>query len=282
MTDTYADAEARKKRKGDPYGFSPFWSPSGGLPFNEPAGFTPIVHVDFSLAITPGATDAAGWRTQNDAGVLSRGADGTDKPYGNAFYLNKLFPSGMASGVGAGNFFPSGAPITGVIPTASDVTKRLYVRTLFYVSSNWVANITVNKDEYFILTRQTGGAEGNGFYTGLYAGSGAGPLTMGYGVQTTLDTRTLSPNLGSGVVSRGAWHIRELVLQQNTGTNLDGAVDSWLDYVKTHHYTNVGISENATLKTWDIQLSDVYGGLGPAVPADQNIRIGDLYMSVGT
>ena len=96
------------------------------------------------------------------------------------------------------------------------------------------------------------------------------------GPTSTVTTRCCGPT-ATAEITRGVWHLLELVAVGNTAGNMDGSVDWWLDGVHVGSYA-VQWQTGATF--WSrIHGTTIWGGTGQIVPALQWVEWDHMYIS---
>jgi hypothetical protein len=227
---------------------------------NEPSGLTLISDRHFQ------AFNEAGW-TDYKAGNFSLVPDAT-APQAQATVGQVLYPAG----------FPGGTePVNLYVPLGNRST--MYLAFWFKMSPNFYGhpNSSVNK----IFHIWIGGV--NRVYV---AAMGAGNISS-FQPQVRLQqvptqaNLNLGPNLvPSASMVRDRWYKWEIVLHANTPGVADGTVEMWLNGVKIASYTNVQFVAPGQGNTWEtINWAPTWGGTGATVPADQWMRMNEIYLS---
>ena len=179
-----------------------------------------------------------------------------------------LYPAGFGGGT---------EPVNLYVPLGNRAT--LYLSFWLKISPNFYGhpNSSVNK----IFHIWIGGV--NRVYL---AAMGAG-TTASFQPQVRLQqvpaqgNYNLGPNLvPSTAMVRDRWYKWEVVLRTNTPGVADGSVEFWLNGVKVASYPAVQFVAAGQGNTWEsINWAPTWGGTGGVVPADQWMRMNEIYLS---
>ena len=227
---------------------------------NEPAGMSLIGDRLFL------ARDEAGWtdyRAGNFSLVADRGAPG-----GRATVGQVLYPAGFEGGTEPVNLY---APL-------GDRTT-LYLAFWLRMSPNFYGhpNSSVNK----IFHIWIGGA--NRVYLAVMGSGRAASFEPQIRLQRVPEQASynLGPNLVPGTsLLRDRWYKWEVVLRANTPGVADGSVEFWVDGARVARHTHVRFVARGERARWEsINWAPTWGGVGGRVPADQWMRISEIYLS---
>ncbi|HEX2780582.1 MAG TPA: Ig-like domain-containing protein [Gemmatimonadaceae bacterium] len=228
---------------------------------NEPAGLTLISDRHFA------AFNEAGW-TDYYATNLSFVADPT-APQSQPTVGQVRYPAGFAGGTEPVNLY-----------TQLGGRHTLYLAFWFKMSPNFYGhpNSSVNKLFHIWIG-------GSNRVTLAVMGSGTTPSFQPQvrlqQIPVSGGAINLPPNVvSSAQVVRDRWYKWELVLRANTPGVSDGSVEFWLDGAKIASYPNMQFVGAGQGNTWDtINWAPTWGGTGGVVPADQWMRMSEIYLS---
>jgi uncharacterized protein YjdB len=255
-------------------------SSTGSHP-NEPAGSTTLNQLTFDT-LPPASYDASitpGWLADNRSGNLSVVADASSP--GKTSNVGQIrFPGGFPSGAAPAQVWTY-SPLDPQM--WSKAPKTIYISFWLKVSSNWYGNASsANKVIYAFINNtpsaviEMGGHE-NGPLQPEIVVQGVQSIT---GVPLSGGGAVLKPNVATAdTISRGAWHFVEVVLGANSTGAADGTIQWWFDGHLSGSYANV-VQWTTTQHQWEWMTWDpIYGGSGPAVPANQFMWMKNLYVS---
>jgi hypothetical protein len=83
------------------------------------------------------------------------------------------------------------------------------------------------------------------------------------------------------VLSRGNWHFIENVVDFNSRGEVNGSVKTWVDGALVASATGIKATYDGTLRATGIELTNVWGGGGTPIAADNYYRFKDFYVSGG-
>jgi hypothetical protein len=83
------------------------------------------------------------------------------------------------------------------------------------------------------------------------------------------------------VLSRGQWHFIENVAVLNARGQLDGSIKTWIDGVLVVQGSGIKVAYDGTQRFTGLELTNVWGGGGTAIAADNYYRFKDIYVSGG-
>ena len=238
---------------------------SGSGSFNEPGGMTLISERAFNAL-----NEDPLWTDENPA-IIATDATAPASP---SKVWRGNYPTGFVGGSGPANSWLE----------YSFRPRTAYVRWYFKYSSNWYGNTSAGINKMFYVWT-------NSDVPSMVieaSGSGTGPLRLrmagqdilkggaGHGDAQNPDwDQNLVPNFE---ITRGAWHMGEIVIVGNTAGNADGTIDGWIDGVHVTSYTGIQFRNAAAL--WgNMNLDPVYGGGASVVPATQTWDLDHFYMS---
>ncbi len=236
--------------------------PSGSV--NEPTGLTMINSRGFAKL-----NEDNMWEDENPAKIAVDAA----APESPSTVWRAVYPTGFVGGSGPANSWL-------YIPRM----RTIYIRWYFKYSSNWYGNTASSINKMFYVWT-------NGTVPSMVieaSGSGTGPLKLrmagqdivkggsGYGDANNPDwPQNVTPSF---VITRGEWHMGEIVLVGNTSGSANGSFDAWIDGQHLTHFTNIQYIPGNAL--WgDINVDPVYGGGASVVPATQTWDLDHFYIS---
>ena len=236
--------------------------PSGSV--NEPTGLTMINSRGFAKL-----NEDNMWEDENPAEIAVDAA----APESPSTVWRAVYPTGFVGGSGPANSWL-------YIPRM----RTIYIRWYFKYSSNWYGNTASSINKMFYVWT-------NGTVPSMVieaSGSGTGPLKLrmagqdivkggsGYGDANNPDwPQNVTPSF---VITRGEWHMGEIVLVGNTSGSANGSFDAWIDGQHLTHFTNIQYIPGNAL--WgDINVDPVYGGGASVVPATQTWDLDHFYIS---
>ena len=238
--------------------------PPGTGATNEPAGMTVISSRGFNAL-----NDSPLWTDENPAKI----ALDASAPRSPSQVWRAVYPTGFAGGSAPANSWLEFSPHP----------RIAYVRWYFKYSSNWYGNGTGINKMFYVWTNANAPSVviiAKGAKTGALALRIAGQDILkggaGYGDAQNPDW---DPNLApSATISRGQWHMGEVILVGNTSGAANGSIDGWIDGVHVTSYS--GIQFRSANAVWgDVNVDPVWGGIGGSVPATQTFDIDHFYMS---
>jgi hypothetical protein len=208
---------------------------------NMPTGFKPLTDESF------GASLRRNWfLIWNDAGNGSMIVD-VSSPFSPGRVFQVKYPAGFVAGE---------APATLVYDLGR--IRNVFVGIWWKASAGWQGHESnVNKIQFLFPS------DGNGdIYMAAY-GSPGGPYELRCALQlVNADTRAwLRPNVDPGVVTMGAWHRIEWLLQYNTPGQRNGVVRWWMDGKLVGDYRDILFSD---VPLDNYKISPTWGGVGGA------------------
>jgi uncharacterized protein YjdB len=233
--------------------------------FNEPSGMTLISERAFNAL-----NEDPLWTDENPAII----ATDPTAPASPSKVWRGNFPAGFVGGRGPANSWLE----------YSFRPRTAYVRWYFKYSSNWYGTTASGINKMFYVWT-------NSDVPSMVieaSGSGTGPLRLrmagqdilkggqGYGDPANPDwDQNLVPSFE---ITRGVWHMAEIVLVGNTAGNADGSFDAWVDGI--HVTSHTGIQFRSAAALWgNMNLDPVYGGGASVVPETQTWDLDHFYMS---
>jgi hypothetical protein len=90
-----------------------------------------------------------------------------------------------------------------------------------------------------------------------------------------------SPTTVGDVLSRGVWHFIENVAVLNSRGQLDGSIKTWVDGQLVVSGSGIKVVYDGTQRVTGIELTNVWGGGGTVLSADNWYRFKDIYISGG-
>jgi hypothetical protein len=165
----------------------------------------------------------------------------------------------------------------------SNRPRIAYIRWYFKYSSNWYGNGSGINKMFYVWTNANVPS-----IVIIAKGSGTAALALRIAGQDILQggeghgdasNPDWEPNLAPNAqISRGEWHVGEVVLVGNTTGTANGSIDGWIDGVHVTRYTGIQFRSGNAL--WgDMNLDPVWGGIGGTVPATQTFDVDHFYMS---
>lgn len=267
-------------------------------PFNEPAGYFPIVDRAFN---TKAANDS-------DRGIGSfpsktTGAEG----YDGIEYLRSALtiqqdataplspPNVMRAAYPAQVVTPGSTYAPGAFQTQGFTSsvhgslqyRELYMRTAFRVSANWQGHPT-GVSPKLVYLRTNGDPRAEPFL--LLDGSEA-PYRLTVNLQGSgLDPRNAIRGLASNAPSANTtdvedmqlntWYVVEVQLILNTPGNPTGVFRMWLNGTLTHEYTDISFLPGGTQLYWSNgHFNSTWGGQGGTIPEDMFLFWDHVYFS---
>jgi len=230
---------------------------SGGAVWrgNEPGGLTMVSDQPFN------SMPSNSWRTEGGSIVSDPSAPQSPN---NVFEIN--FPAGYGGG-----YSPGGADMD-----VNDST--LYFSVNVKYSLNWEGHPPegINKIMHLWIN-------GGNLCVISAEGQGSDPLYPAITFQSIIG----GGNQGGGAfgmytsptpISRGVWHLIEVVATKNTSGQRNGSVYLYVDGVLVAQAT--GIQLTAAGNNWNmLQIAPIWGGTGGAVTNAQSLRLDHIYVS---
>ena len=232
-------------------------APSGGAVWrgNEPGGLALVSDQPFN------SIASNSWR--DEAGTIISDASAPQSP-------NNVFEISFPSGYGGGSA-PGGADM--------DLNlSALYFSIYVKYSSNWEGHPPegINKLVHLWIN-------GGNLCVISAEGQGSDPLYPAITFQSIIG----GGNQGGGAfgqyksptpISRGQWHLLEVLANKNTSGQANGSVYLYVDGVLVAQAT--GIQLTSAGNNWNmLQISPIWGGTGGTVTNTQSLRVDHIYVS---
>ena len=256
---------------------------TAGASFNEPTGMTRITDRPFdSKARTDldlGDANCVGgsecWDREESRSAWSIVEDATAPGAGDGVARQK-YPRGFTGGSAPQGLAQKPWPITSGYRT-------LYHRFWVKLSDNFTGHLTSTNKIFHIWTEP-----GNVLFYSA-EGKGRGPLQFQIRLQGVPEPDTYAnwqnpPNVAGRTgteITRGKWHLFEVLLTLNTPGQKNGGFRAWQDGVLTHDYSGREIVSARVTQPywWQVQWSPTWGGSGDSVPEDMFMSIDQVYIS---
>jgi trimeric autotransporter adhesin len=219
-----------------------------------------------------------------------RGFDGLTHPlWGDGFPSSNLSivsdPSAPKSPTSVGRVrysatFTGGYEPINAYRTLVPAAETLYVSFWVKFSGNWVGHPSgVNKIFHIFiggLNRVYLSAQGTGTTGNLQPQVRLQQVNYGGGFVN------LTPNLApTTTLVRDQWHRWDVLLIANTGGNLDGRAEWWIDNVKVGQHSGISYVNETQGHNWvSVNLAPTWGGTGSTPGVEQYIFIDNVYISV--
>ena len=162
--------------------------------------------------------------------------------------------------------------------------RTIYHRFWLKLSDNFVGHLTSTNKIFHIWTQP-----GNVLFYSAEGRGSRGPLQFQIRLQgvpepDTNPFRQNGPNVPGRtgtLITRGKWHLFEVLLTLNTPGQKNGAFRVWQDGTLTHDYTGREILAASVTQPywWQVQWSPTWGGSGDTVPEDMYMWIDQVYIS---
>jgi hypothetical protein len=239
--------------------------PPANPPFpHEPAGFTPLTERSFTIE------PESGWTLIPAAGVagdfsIVQDATGPKSPPGAG---QVTFPAGFLGG---------GEPVEVRSPVLLAGT-RLYISCWVRLSSNWFGHAASGVNSVLQVwmagvNRVTLSAQGSD-------SAALKPEVLLHQIASAGGYRWLRPNQRQVEIVRGQWQRWEVVLKANSDGQANGSVEWWIDGARVGSYADVEFVNSGVSRAWErVEWAPTWGGGGGVIPADQDQRMDDLYLS---
>jgi hypothetical protein len=231
---------------------------------NEPSGMTAISDRPFN------ALDEMGW--SDGSGTYGKIISDATAPKSPSNVLQIKLPAGFGEG---------GGPFSGELQLPKNY-RTVYISYWAKYSSNWYGPSS-NINKTFYLYTSTGNPaivfDMDCHATGPMETQVAGQDILKGGVGGDPANPFWTPNLASGVVTRGQWHHIEFVAVGNTSGNADGSIDWYLNGVHVGSYKGIQFQSGNTL--WNLMhYTLLYTGTNNSnPPADQYNYWDQIYLS---
>jgi hypothetical protein len=231
---------------------------------NEPSGMTAISDRPFN------ALDEMGW--SDGSGTYGKIITDATAPKSPSNVLQIKLPAGFGEG---------GGPFSGELQLPKNY-RTVYVSYWAKYSSNWYGPSS-NINKTFYLYTSTGNPaivfDMDCHATGPMETQVAGQDILKGGVGGDPANPFWTPNLASGVVTRGQWHHIEFVAVGNTSGNADGSIDWYLNGVHVGSYKGIQFQSGNTV--WNLMhYTLLYTGTNNSnPPADQYNYWDQIYLS---
>jgi len=232
--------------------------------FQEPSGTYVISDRAFGAL-----NEDQSWTDENPATIASDAS----APRSPSKVWRAVYPKGFTGGRGPANSWLE----------FSNRPRTAYVRWYFKYSSNWYGNGTGINKMFYVWTN------GNMPSIVIIAkGAGTSALALRIAGQDILKGGAghgdaSNPDWDQNIVptariSRGEWHLGEVLLVGNTTGTANGSIDGWIDGVHVTSYSGIQFRSGNAL--WgDMNLDPVWGGIGGTVPETQTFDVDHFYMS---
>jgi hypothetical protein len=231
---------------------------------NEPSGMNAISDRPFN------AIDEMGW--SDGGGTYGKIIADATAPKSPSNVLQIKLPAGFGEG---------GGPFSGELQLPVSY-RTVYVSYWAKYSSNWYGPSS-NINKTFYLYTSTGDPaivfDMDCHANGPMETQVAGQDILKGGVGGDVANPFWTPNLASGVVTRGQWHHIEFVAVGNTAGNADGSIDWYLNGVHVGSYKGIQFQSGNTV--WNLlHYTLLYTGNNNAnPPADQYNYWDHIYLS---
>ncbi|MGH7559688.1 MAG: hypothetical protein ACRENB_01580 [Gemmatimonadales bacterium] len=177
-----------------------------------------------------------------------------------------------------GGFRGGRAPGTAQFPLPRGARiRRLYHRFAIRVGEGFVGHPTSTNKLFHIWV----GGENRVFYRAV--GAGRGRLEFQVALQGVPDARTrFRANIGMPtVLTRGSWHVIEVLLQLNSAGSRNGTIEFWMDGRPGGRYADVEfLGPHEGNRVWtQVQWSPTWGGGGSVVAFPFQLGLDHAYLS---
>lgn len=206
---------------------------------HEPSGATLISDYGFSDSMPAGSgvpVGSSGWYIVNDGVSGTRGSD-VSAPWSYPYILRCRYAIGFMDGVGPINMY---RPMSG--------WSEGYLGFYWRPSDPWQGHSSGVNKIFFWMTN-----DGLPMYLAMY-----GPPGGAY--QLCMEPKWIDqwfyPNVGSGIVTLGAWHQIEVYHKWHTGGGGNGILKWWLNGNPVGSYTDFTFGDEFV----EIQIAPTWGG----------------------
>lgn len=234
---------------------------------NEPSGSLVLLDCGFDDATCGGKLDDT---YKSNGKTLNVVQDSTAPLSKSNVMRSSLFYPNKSGGTQLG-FYPSQA------------AKQIYVGMFWRTNLEFSGNLVEMNKMFFMR-----GPSSNGFFGQLnYGVPGFFKIGFSHNSGTLNNSHTCAadlgltcyPNVGSGIVATGQWHLLEFYMKGSTTlTSRDGILRWWVDGVLTGNYTNFNYGPSFNELIWS-ETWDGFGN-GTGFKADAHHFIDHIHISI--
>jgi hypothetical protein len=248
--------------------------PSGLWRANEPAGMTSLEERTYDTL-----SEAGWWKKTESSPYFQLATQNSPAPvHGSSSVGQMYFPAGFTGG---------GAPTSDGIDLSNSAiwnvgSEEVYVCFEVLFSSNWQPHPT-GTNKIFFITMSAQNGNGDPSFLSLQTNAAAGPQIQVRNQGTGDFDPPVLPLLSEEVITYGEWNLVEVRLKaSSTPTTSDGAVQLWINGVKTQEDLACVWASTAGAK-WDtVKFEPTWGGGGSTVVSDMYQQVSRIYVGAST